>query len=390
MKNLFSDFFRSEKTGGFILIACTVISMLIANSGSGGQYIDFWHSYIDLSFFNVELNHSIEHWINDGLMTIFFLLVGLEIERELYVGELSNIKNALLPVIAAAGGMFVPALIHLVFNYGTPTQSGFGIPMATDIAFALGILSLAGKNVPVSLKIFLTALAIIDDLGAIAVIAFFYTDDFSLFHFLISFIIFICLYIMGKRKVHFLPVYLTGGIIMWYFMMQSGIHASIAGVLLAFAIPFHKENNINPSFRLQHLLHYPVAFIILPLFALANTAIVIPENLVGSLISRNSMGILLGLVVGKFIGIFIFSFIALKTRVASLSAGLTWIHIAGVAILGGIGFTMSIFITNLAFTDPVVITSSKMSILLASVLSAITGLIVLKMAPKRKIDEISE
>ena len=349
--DLFKSFFQSEKAGGFILIGCTVISLTISNSAIGEAYIHFWHSHVDLSFLGLSLDYSLEHWVNDGLMAIFFLLVGLEIERELYIGELSSFKNALLPIIAAAGGMLFPALIHFILNSGTPFQSGFGIPMATDIAFTLGVLSLAGNKIPVSLKIFLTALAIIDDLGAITVIALFYTKDFAAFYFFTSIIIFLLLFIAGKRKIFSIPLYLIGGIIMWYCMLQSGVHATIAGVLLAFAIPFHKEDDKNPSYKLQHNLHYPVAFLILPIFALANTAIVFPKDIISNIITTNSIGIICGLIVGKFVGIFLTSFVAVKTGIASLSPDLNWRHIIGISLLGGIGFTMSIFVTNLAFTD---------------------------------------
>lgn len=377
--DLFKNFFHSERSGGFVLVACTIISLLIANSAIGDNYIHFWHSTLDLSFAGIELNYSLEHWVNDGLMAIFFLLVGLEIERELYIGELSSIKNALLPITAAIGGMVVPALIHFAFNAGTETQSGFGIPMATDIAFALGILSLAGNRVPVSLKIFLTALAIIDDLGAIAVIAVFYTIGFNTLYFFLALGIFLVLFVAGKKGVYNLLIYLIGGVIMWYCMLKSGVHASIAGVLLAFAIPFHtKDADRSPSFRLQHFLHYPVAFIILPIFALANTAIVFPNNLSASFVSANSLGIILGLVIGKTIGIFFSSYLAVKSKFATLSTDLNWKHIFGVSILGGIGFTMSIFIANLAFSNPSIITSAKISILTASLCAAIIGLLVLK------------
>lgn len=366
------------------MIACTLLSLIISNTAWSDPYLHFWHKQIDLSFSAINLNYSVEHWINDGLMTVFFLLVGLEIERELYVGELSSIKNALLPIVAAVGGMFFPALIHFIFNGGTEAQSGFGIPMATDIAFALGILSLAGKGVPVALKIFLTALAIIDDLGAIAVIAIFYTKGFSTAYFLSALGVFAFIFIAGKRKVQSLPFYIIGGIIMWYCMLQSGVHATISGVLLAFALPFHKDDDKNISYKLQHALHKPVAFVILPLFALANTAIVFPQNLAASFTARNSIGIMAGLVIGKFIGIFLISFLAVKTGIARLASGLRWTHLAGISLLGGIGFTMSIFITNLAFTDQSIITSSKMSILLASLIAAILGLIVLREAVSRK------
>lgn len=387
--DLFQDFFKSEKAGGLILIFFTILSLIIANSGSAKNYLSFWHSYIDLSFLEVDLKYSIEHWINDGLMAIFFLLVGLEIERELYVGELSSFKNALLPILAAAGGMIFPALIHFIFNSGTPTQPGFGIPMATDIAFALGILSLAGKAIPVSLKIFLTALAIIDDLGAITIIAIFYTKNLQVVYLLAAIGVFLILLLAGFRKIYSLAFYIIGGIIMWYFMLKSGVHATIAGVLLAFAIPFHKVDSKNPSYKLQHILHYPVAFLILPLFALSNTAITFPKNLLQSIITPNSLGILFGLVIGKFLGIFCISLLAVRLKLASLSADLTWRHVLGISLLGGIGFTMSIFIANLAFTESSVITSSKIAILLASVFSAIAGLVILKRKAKNIQPEIN-
>jgi Na+:H+ antiporter, NhaA family len=380
--DLFKSFFQSEKTGGFLLIGCTIISLIIANTSIGNNYSGFWHSYVDLSFWKVELNYSVEHWINDGLMAVFFLLVGLEIERELYVGELSSFKNALLPIIAAAAGMFFPALIHFVLNQGSITQSGFGIPMATDIAFALSILSLSGKRIPVSVKIFLTALAIIDDLGAIIIIAIFYTKDFSPYYFIAAIAIFFLLFIAGKKKIYNLLFYLAGGVIMWYCMLKSGVHATIAGVLLAFAIPFNKEDEQNSSYKLQHLLHYPVAFIVLPLFALANTAIIIPSSVYKGFTSDNSLGIILGLVLGKFAGIFFISFLAVKAEWATLSPDLNWTHIAGIALLAGIGFTMSMFITNLAFDDQEIIIASKMSILFASFCAAILGFLILKRTGK--------
>jgi Na+:H+ antiporter, NhaA family len=376
--NLFREFFKSEKSGGFILIACTIVSLVLANTAFSENYTGFWKTYLDLSFGPVQLRYSLEHWVNDGLMAIFFLLVGLEIERELYVGELSNMRNALLPIIAAVGGMLFPALIHFFLNKGTPLQAGFGIPMATDIAFALGILSLAGNKVPLALKIFLTALAIIDDLGAITVIALFYTKGFLAGYFFAALGIFALLFVAGKRKLYSLPFYLIGGVLMWYCMLKSGVHATIAGVLLAFAIPFNKKDDKkNPSYKLQHALHYPVAFLILPIFALANTAIVFPPNVGASLTTSNSIGIMAGLLLGKFIGIFLVAFLAVKAGIALLPTAVTWRHILGVAFLAGIGFTMSIFISNLAFTDAVTIINSKISVLLASVVAACIGLGIL-------------
>jgi NhaA family Na+:H+ antiporter len=381
--NLFADFFKSGKVAGLLLVLCTIISLILANSAAGPSYLHLLHSKLDLSFSFVNLNYSVEHWVNDGLMAVFFLLVGLEIERELYVGELSSFKNAILPVLAAVGGMVLPAGIHLFFNAGTETQAGFGIPMATDIAFALGVLSLAGNRVPVSLKIFLTALAIIDDLGAITVIAIFYTDDFSLTYFGIAIAIFVALFVLGRLKVCNLAVYLVAGIVMWYCMLKSGVHATIAGVLLAFAIPFHKVDEMNPSYKLQHFLHNPVAYIILPIFALANTAILLPADMISGLTTNNSIGIMAGLLVGKLVGILSICWLAVKAGIARLPDQVNWLMLSGLAVLAGIGFTMSIFITNLAFTDARHITDSKISILLSSVLAALIGILMLKSAQKK-------
>jgi NhaA family Na+:H+ antiporter len=323
--------------------------------------------------------HSITHWINDGLMAIFFLLIGLELEREIYVGELSNFKNALFPVISAIGGVIVPACIYLIYNYGSNTQNGAGIPMATDIAFAIGILSLLGKSVPPQLKVFLTALAVIDDLCAILIIAFFYTAHLSFTYLFISLGIWGILIVLNRLKVHHFLPYLIGGIAMWYFMLHSGVHATIAGVMLAFAIPFGDGSEKTLSSKLQHKLHYPVAFIILPLFALANTCIVFKYNWVSGLSSNIGTGIIAGLAAGKPIGIILFSSLAVFMGVAKLPTGLNWKHIAGVSLLAGIGFTMSIFITLLAFDDKTIIDIGKIAIIFASTLSAIAGLITLKL-----------
>jgi Na+:H+ antiporter, NhaA family len=358
-------------------LLCTIASLLIANSVWGEGYIAFWHRSADLSFSRISLNYSIEHWINDGLMAIFFLLVGLEIERELYIGELAGIKNAMLPVAAAIGGMAVPAFIYFLFTNGTAGQSGVGIPMATDIAFALGMLSLLGSRVPASIKIFLTALAIIDDLGAILVIAIFYNTGVSWNFLSAALAIFILLFIMGKKGINNLWFYLIPGVVMWYCMMQSGVHATITGVLLAFAIPFGKKGGSHPSERLQHFLHKPVAFFILPIFALANTGILISNQWVTDMISKTSLGVIVGLVIGKPLGILTASFLVIKSGLAKLPQGVHWKHIFGVSLLGGIGFTMSIFIANLAFTDLEMIRAAKISILAASAIACIAGLFVL-------------
>jgi NhaA family Na+:H+ antiporter len=384
---LLKEFLESEKAGGIILLVCTVVSLFIANSQWGHSYIGFWHRYIDLSFAGVDLHYSIEHWINDGLMAIFFLLVGLEIERELYAGELRDLKVASLPIAAAIGGMLVPAAIHFLFNNGTITQSGFGIPMATDIAFALGMLGLLGNRVPFSLKIFLTALAIIDDLGAILVIAIFYNDGISWAYLLSALGIFAGLFILGKLKIYNLLFYIIPGIIMCYCMMKSGVHATITGVLLAFAIPFGKPGKKSPSYRLQHFLHKPVAFIILPIFALANTGLILSTGWEKELTSDNSIGIILGLLIGKPAGIILFSLLLVRLKWGSLPAGISWKHLLGAGILAGIGFTMSIFITNLAFKDISTILFAKIAVLTGSVLSCVAGLLWLHFSLKKTMAE---
>jgi NhaA family Na+:H+ antiporter len=384
LSKLFNGFFNSERSAGYVLIVVTIFSLVLTNVIVGDALPAFFHQKFGFANDYINLKLSAEHWVNDGLMAIFFLMVGLEIERELYVGELSSFNNAILPILAAIGGMVVPALIHFLFNKGTATESGFGIPMATDIAFALGILSLAGNKVPVSLKVFLTALAIIDDLGAITVIALFYTNDFSLNYLLIALGIFLLLFILGRWKLNFLAVYLVGGVVMWYCMLQSGVHATIAGVLLAFAIPFHKDDNKNISFQLQHFLHIPVAFIILPVFALVNTAIIIPKDILGSVSSSNAVGIMSGLLIGKLVGILSISWLAVKAGWAQLPTDVTWKMLCGAAFLAGIGFTMSIFITNLAFDNAEIITGAKMSILLVSLLAGVAGLLVLRSSPAKQ------
>lgn len=369
-KGLFQSFFESEKAGGLVLLICTVISLILANSSISEEYISMWHYQIG--------SHSAEHWINDGLMAIFFLLIGLELEREVYIGELSKIKDAILPISGALGGMLIPALIYFAFNVGTSTEHGIGIPMATDIAFAIGILSLLGNRVPVSLKIFLTALAVIDDLGAIILIALFYTKTIYFTNLIISLSIFGVLLIMNRLKVTNLILYLVGGIFMWYFMLNSGVHATITGVLLAFALPFGNGSSKTISSQLQHWLHHPVAFIIIPIFALSNTAIVISKDWIHNFSESYSLGIIFGLVLGKPIGIFLFTYLSVKLKFTNLPEDLNWNKIIGVGFLGGIGFTMSIFVTLLAFEDNQIITNSKFMILIGSLISGLIGFIWLK------------
>lgn len=376
LQKLYKEFLENEKAGGLMLIVCTLVSLVVANSAFAPDYLHFWHSLF--------AGQSIEYWVNDGLMTIFFLLVGLELKREMFVGELSKIKEALLPVFGALGGMIVPAGIYLLLNYGTATQSGSGIPMATDIAFALGVLSLLGNKVPTSLKVFLTALAVIDDLGAILVIAVFYTQTLMWTNLLIAAGIFILLLLLNKLKVNSLVPYIIGGIFMWYFMLHSGVHATITGVILAFAIPFGKGENKAASYILQHYLHKRVAFIILPIFALANTAIVLEGDFAHTLTQNYSLGIALGLIIGKPLGIFTFAYLAVKSGICHLPRDLNFKMLGSVGFLGGIGFTMSIFITLLAFNDPHITSNAKLVILLSSLTAAILGLISLNLTLKKR------
>ncbi|HWR94268.1 MAG TPA: Na+/H+ antiporter NhaA [Flavobacterium sp.] len=372
---LFHNFFESEKAGGLILVFVTIISLLIANSQLQTEYISFWHQPLG--------SHTLVDWINDGLMAIFFLLIGLELEREIYKGELSNIKSASLPLFGAFGGMIFPAGIYLLFNFGTSTQSGAGIPMATDIAFAIGILSLLGNRVPTSLKIFLTALAVMDDLGAIIVIAVFYTKSIAFTNLFIAFSIWIFLLILNRLKIRNLFPYLIGGAIMWYYMLNSGVHATITGVLVAFSIPFGNGDKKSTSYILQDFLHKPVAYFILPLFAIANTGIPIAADWISGLSHYNTIGILLGLVIGKPIGILLFSFIGVRLGLCILPNDLKWKNILGAGMLGGIGFTMSIFITLLAFDENEIIDNSKIAILIASLISGIVGYLYLNSTLKK-------
>jgi NhaA family Na+:H+ antiporter len=367
----FRDFFQTEKAGSIVLIFCTLLSLVLANLVFGEPYAAFWHGYLGPL--------TVEHWVNDGLMAIFFLLIGLELKRELYVGELSGLKRASLPIIAALGGVVVPASIHLVFNAGTPSQAGVGIPMATDIAFAIGALALVGDRVPASLKVFLVALAVMDDLAAIVVIAVFYTADLSPIYLAGAFGVAGALAIASRLGVRRLFVYLIGGGIMWYLMLRSGVHATIAGVLLAFTIPFNDPGaEHSPSGYLEDILHKPAAFLILPIFALANTGILIESGFAGELVSANSLGIMIGLVLGKPVGITIASIIAVGIGVSRRPRDLGWRHIFGAGLLGGMGFTMSIFIANLAFPgDAFHITSSKMAIVLASLVAGVGGYVYL-------------
>ena len=379
LTKLFNKFFQSEKSGGIILIFCTALSLIMTNT-AGETYSGLWNIHLG--------DHTLVHWINDGLMTIFFLLIGLELEREIYIGELSKLRNALLPVFAALGGMLFPAGIYLLMN-PAEASDGAGIPMATDIAFALGVLSMLGKRVPASLKIFLTALAVIDDLGAIIVIAVFYTNNLDLTSFGVAMGIFAVLLLLNRLRVHNLLPYFVGGALMWYFMLSSGIHATITGVLLAFAIPFGNGDEKSPSYKLQEFLHAPVAYIILPVFALANTCILIDQEAISRLGGLVSLGIMAGLLVGKPTGILLFSYLAIFFRISSLPGDVKWTHITGAGLLAGIGFTMSIFITLLAFKDPDMIDAAKLSVMAASIVAGTFGFfwLMVTLPPKAQITD---
>ncbi len=379
LTQLFNNFFNNKKAGGLILVFVTVLSLGLANSPWQTDYINFWH--FDLG------GHSIVHWINDGLMTIFFLLIGLQLEREIYDGKLSSLKSAALPFFGALGGMIVPAGLFLLLNFGTDTQAGAGIPMATDIAFAIGILSLLGNRVPTSLKIFLTALAIMDDLGAIIIIAIFYTTSIAFVNLFIALGIFGFLLILNRLKVRNLMPYLIGGVVMWYFMLNSGVHATITGVLLAFAVSYGNGGEKSSSYILQHFLRKPVAFLVLPLFAIANTGISFGDSWQSGLGQASSLGIIAGLVIGKPLGIWLFSFISVSLGLCALPTELKWKNIIGAGFLAGIGFTMSIFITLLAFDNADTVNNSKIAIIIASVVAGIIGFLWLKQTLKTPIEE---
>lgn len=374
----FNKFIHNSQSSGILLIICVGVSLLIANSSLGPAFQNLLDQKIGTEMF--ELNYPISIWINDGLMAIFFLLVGLEIKREIVEGELSSLKNASLPIVAAVGGMVVPALIYFFFNQGTAYANGWAIPMATDIAFSLAIISMLGKSVPVSLKIFLTALAIVDDLGAILVIAIFYTEQIHWNYMGLSALMIVLLVALNYFNFKKHIFYLIPGIFLWYFMHHSGIHATIAGVLLAFTIPTNKSTTeISPLEKLEQQLHLPVSFLIMPLFALANTNITFKNGMVDGLFSSLGYGIVLGLFLGKLIGINLFSYIFIKLKISSLPHNSSWPQMWGTALLAGIGFTMSIFIALLSFKGHHEIQDeAKFAILIASVLSGITGYLTLK------------
>ena len=426
----FEHFLHAQTTTGLVLMFMTILALILANSPLNEAYTHFFHMNIDFNVGSWALSHSLHHWINDGLMAIFFFIIGLEIKREITAGELANIKVAILPILAAIGGMVFPALIYLSINYGTQGAGGWGIPMATDIAFAISALVLLGKRVPTALVTFLVALAIVDDLGAVLVIALFYTDTINLIPLALAGVMFLTLGAFNKFGIHMVLPYFIVGIFMWFFMLESGVHATIAGVLAALTIPskpkrtpvtftddtkhlldeyekypvatdhvMHERQkaillNIKdqidavgtPAARLEHDLHLPVALIVIPLFALANAGISIDLGSIGTTVMEPvSLGIIAGLIVGKVLGIFGVSWLAIKLKIAQLPQNSTMSQIFGVAFLGGIGFTMSIFVADLAFiNNPELIFQAKVGVLAASLFAGLFGYFWLKMVSKQR------
>ena len=426
----FEHFLHAQTTTGIVLMLMTVVALILANTPLAESYAHFFHTKIDFNVGTWELSHSVHHWINDGLMAIFFFIIGLEIKREVLVGELSNIKVAILPIVSAIGGMIFPALIYLAITHGTAGEAGWGIPMATDIAFAISALVLLGKRVPVALVTFLVALAIVDDLGAVLVIALFYTEQIQMLPLALAGVSFLILVSFNRFGIHLILPYFIVGLFMWFFMLESGVHATIAGVIAALAIPstpkrapqsfradakmlldeynsypidekdgmnerqkailLKLEANIRdigtPSARLEQALHLPVALIIIPLFALANAGIAIDFSSLGeTVVTPVSMGIIIGLVLGKVLGIFGVAWLAIKLKIASLPKESTMNQIFGVAFLGGIGFTMSIFVADLAFINtPELIFQAKVGILTASLFAGLFGYFWLRFVAKSK------
>ena len=382
----FRWFFQLEAASGLVLLIAAIIALIISNSNFSGLYFSTLEQYLFIGINDFGLKLSVHHWINDLLMAIFFFFVTLEIKREFIQGELSNLKKALLPIIGAVGGMVIPALVYLAINFGnTETLNGWAIPSATDIAFSLGILSLLGSRVPITLKIFLTALAIIDDLGAILIIAFFYSGDLSIIYLSLILITYIFLLILNKYGIkNFLP-YIIIGAFMWYFTYMSGIHATIAGVLLASTIPHRVKNkDFSLLIKLEHAISPYVAFMIMPIFAFANAGVSLEGLSLSSLLEPVPLGILLGLFFGKQVGVMIFSYIAVKTGVAQMPDKSSWLSLYGVSVLTGIGFTMSLFVGNLAFVENIqYIDGVKIGVLGGSLLSTLFGYFILLLISKK-------
>ena len=382
----FKWFFKLEAASGILLLISAVVALYVSNSNFANFYFQSLDKYLFIGINSFGLKLSILHWINDALMAIFFFFVTLEIKMEFLQGELSSLKQASLPIIGAVGGMLVPALIYIFINIKSPdTLNGWAIPSATDIAFSIGILSLLGSRVPLSLKVFLTALAIIDDLGAIIIIAFFYTGDLSIYYLILIFITFSCLYLLNRFNIKkFLP-YLIIGLFLWYFTYKSGVHATIAGVLLACCIPHRKkENDFSLLVKIEHLISPYVAYFIMPLFAFANAGVSLKGLSFASLLNPVPLGILLGLFVGKQFGVFAFSYAAIKLGLAKMPNNSNWISFYGVGVLTGIGFTMSLFVGNLAFVENTqYMDGVKIGVLSGSLLSTIFGFFLLYVSPKK-------
>ncbi len=426
--NPFQRFFQIESSGGIVLLLFTSLAILWTNSSFSDSYYNLWEQKISISIFGFSLSNSLIQWINDGLMAIFFFVVGLEIKRELLIGELSTGRQASLPVFAALGGMAIPALLFVFLNQDAATVKGWGIPMATDIAFSLGILSLLGKRVPVSLKVFLVAFAIVDDLGAVSIIAIFYSDGIHLKYLLIGSGLFLYLVLFNLLKLRAIQIYMIFGWIIWYMFLESGIHPTVAGILIAFTIPLGRKIRVSifrrrmdknllefcddgcndkitltdeqlaaidnmeaetrrvqsPLQTLEHKLHGFVTYVIIPVFAFANAGVILESRDINSLVHPLTMNIGYSLLIGKTAGIFIFSWIAIKLKLAVMPEDVKWIHIFGIALLGGIGFTMSIFITNLAFDSTELTNLSKLGIYAGSFVSALLGFLVLRISLKKQ------
>lgn len=389
MRRQIKQFFEADSASGITLLVFLIISLIIANSPLGPGFEALLEKQIGFETSQLHLKYPILLWINDGLMAIFFLMVGIEIKQELAHGQLSSAKKASLPIFAAIGGMLVPAALYTLFNTGTETAHGWGIPMATDIAFAIGILSILGKRVPVALKVFLTALAIVDDLGAILVIAIFYTTELHSTYLLYALGLFAVMLFLNRIGIKSLWVYLIPGVFIWYFIHHSGIHATIAGVLTAFAIPIKgkKAGDPSPIQTVEHAIANPVNFLIMPLFALANTNIRFESGMVEGLASPLGMGIIAGLFIGKPIGITLLSWISVKLGISELPKGTKWFQVLAIGLMGGIGFTMSIFISLLSFDDVYHQTEAKFAILIASLLAGIIGYITLKNIGKKYVSK---
>jgi NhaA family Na+:H+ antiporter len=431
----FTDFFKSKTSGSIVLVLCTVVAMVWANSPWADGYHHFWHMPLTIGLGSFTLTNSLSHWINDGLMVIFFLYVGLEIKREILVGELSSLKKSMLPIMGAIGGMLFPALWYTLFNAGTPAISGWGIPMATDIAFSLGVLALLGSRVPIGLKVFLSALAIVDDLGAVVVIAIFYSGQIAWDNLLLAGALLVVLYFTSRLRLRIPLLFTVLGVIVWFLILKSGVHATIAGVLLALVIPATTRINSKefiekiekalsrfkgipeagrntfrnpdaltwtyqmkkacdqvetPLQKVEHSLADWVTFAIMPIFALANAGIHLhPDHLIEDLTHPISLGITLGLFLGKMIGVFAFAWLAIKLKLANLPKGTTLVQLFAVSLLCGIGFTMSMFISELAFTEAAFKDIAKSGILLGSILSGVAGLLLLKaVLPKTPADAV--